>query len=297
LNFIIRNTGNVKLNLQSVSITDETFDAKLDPSFVMPTIIKPDTFLSVPILIDTESGEEGKLTIDIQMNDSLKESVTYTFSPVILPLTIFKTDSMKYTPNDTLSFAIGGTIPSGTIQDIDFATEIEVLSYPLNIEQSLERINISSKNKINISDSSDWKITFPVLGLLADKEFFDIRVRAFSDPCFKDDFVNMVGRITNICVLPLRMINFTESRIPEISINPNPVLEKIHVNIVLGHEESLNFAIFDTKGKKYSLLDNLNLKNGSHSLIFDIRTLPTGVYILSVTSSIMTKNTMFVIIQ
>ena len=96
MNFIIRNTGNVRLNLQSVSITDETFDAKLDPSFVLPTIIKPDTSLSVPIIIDTESGEEGKVTIDIQMNDSLKESVTYTFTPVVLPLTIFSADSLHF---------------------------------------------------------------------------------------------------------------------------------------------------------------------------------------------------------
>lgn len=69
--------------------------------------------------------------------------------------------------------------------------------------------------------------------------------------------------------------------INEITVDPNPLIEKGTIKIAIKKAGSLNISLYDLSGLKIKTIFNENVQPGELSLIFNIRNLPSGVYYIN----------------
>ena len=78
-------------------------------------------------------------------------------------------------------------------------------------------------------------------------------------------------------------------------VSPNPATNELALDIFLPEKSRIDVKIFDKNGKKSHICINKELEKGKHSLIFDISSLTSGVYMLSINAKYSQNNLMFII--
>jgi len=69
--------------------------------------------------------------------------------------------------------------------------------------------------------------------------------------------------------------------INEITVVPNPLIEKGNIKIAIKKAGSLNISLYNLSGLKIKTIFNENVQPGELSLNFDVRNLPSGVYYIN----------------
>jgi hypothetical protein len=82
------------------------------------------------------------------------------------------------------------------------------------------------------------------------------------------------GMITPVYIHEMLDIN-------EITVVPNPLIEKGTIKIAIKKAGSLNISLYDLSGLKIKTIFNENVQPGELSLNFDVRNLPSGVYYIN----------------
>ena len=87
-------------------------------------------------------------------------------------------------------------------------------------------------------------------------------------------------------------VNVQESSFENsLNVYPNPSSGEINIDFLLGSDKNVNMELFDAVGKKINISVENKFHSGNNSLKFDMRTYPSGIYLLKVKSdnSVLTK--------
>ncbi|MBI5325249.1 MAG: hypothetical protein HZB41_08265 [Ignavibacteriae bacterium] len=315
-NIVISNRGNVDLILQSLSLTTENIEADFLQNNSMPVTIAPESTVNFPLYILTTKNIQGKLKISSVFNDSITIEKEITVKPKINSITIQDCSNLEITPNDTLNLELRGFITKPTEIPIDFISEITikqknlflirknfdilifnsngVSKYNANVVQDAEKIRIISSEKILIDIPCTWSIRLDLLVLLGEELKYKVDAVATGEPCFEPDTTEFEVKLTNACLFPLKNIVISEESLHDVRIMPDPVTDDIQLDFVMGKEDWINFTVFDELGKKCFESENLFLKKGIHSRIFEFSLFTNGIYFLTIKNSVMTKKIMFI---
>ncbi|MFC2131168.1 hypothetical protein ACFLSQ_07015 [Bacteroidota bacterium] len=312
------NNGNVTLSLDTLELLTENLIAGWKDSIYLPIIIEPDTTIELKLNITPRADVHGKLQIYAVFNDSIRTlSEELEIQNEIYPITIDNPGNLEYFIGDTVSLVLSGSFPHGSELPVGFELVIYlehkrmhlleneamlkvsnpnlIYDFPVTLSQYNESIHGSTINKINVPDSGNWSIPLRFLILLSDSRTTELKAVVNSDLCYSPGEIILYPFFKGVCAFDLRQIKLSEDYEPEVTIAPNPALEELCIKINLYYDDSINLSIYDQYGKKNTLSENLNLKKGSHSLIFELSPMASGVYILSVRTKMSLKNKMFII--
>ncbi len=309
--FKIRNKGNVYINIQDLKLTripdDFVADWKTDVSSLLPMKILAADSAVFPMKFFAENGHGGKLYIDAKMNDSVSKRFEFDLVPKVEKLTLSHILVPEYTPGDTITMNLTGDFPAVVDENIDFKIKILMDYLYLNLLNKNTEIVFSTKTgekrvPIEINQVNDkleikfpydslpndmigkWSISLEFLGLLTQPAETKISVEVSADRCFDQNIIEFPIKIIDVCTFPLRPIKLI-TNLQYAFVTPMPVNNKLNIELNLIQDDNAEIWLSDVSGKKYSLTQNLFLKKGKHSLIFDIgNEFTSGTYFLTISS-------------
>ncbi|MFH1052355.1 MAG: T9SS type A sorting domain-containing protein [bacterium] len=314
----IKNDGNVELSLDSLELFTKDIDAQWLIDYPLPIMLEPDTLIELKVKVFPKANVSGKLSVRAVFNDTIPfQTEDIEIITEVSPLRINEFGLLEYNIGDTGSMVLSGKFPHSSQIPVDFDIEIqlqekymylmnknpklEIISgfdtvrHDLPLVQTLNKIFGNTKNEIIINDSCEWRLNLEFLCLLSDKRQTDIVVKANSRNCYslteESAFLNFLG----VCSFNIRQVIFNEFETFDAEIYPNPANEELCIKINLYSDNWIFLSIFDQNGKKILQNENLYLKKGSHSLIFELMPMASGVYMLSVRTKLSMKNIKFII--
>jgi hypothetical protein len=93
----------------------------------------------------------------------------------------------------------------------------------------------------------------------------------------------------------MRGVKLIENEL-KVNVAPNPVTsENLKLDINMPMDGNVNINLFDGLGKKYKIVENLFLKKGFHSLIFETDGIVSGAYLLTVDDKNTTTKSLLII--
>lgn len=309
--FKIRNKGNVYINIQDLKLTriPDNFiaDWTTDVASLLPMKILPGDSAVFPMKFFAENKQGGKLYIDAKMNDSVSKRFEFDMIPKVETLTMAYNFRSEFTPGDTIKLNLNGDIPAIVDENIDFKinvfmdymylnllnknTEIVFLSktgekrIPVVVNQLSDRLEIKfPTDSLANENIGKWSISLDFLGLLTSNSESKIKIEVSADRCFEENIIEFPIKIIDVCTFPLRPIKLI-TNLQYAFVTPMPVNNKLNIEIKLEQDEQTDIWLSDVSGKKYLLSQNLFLKKGKHSLIFDIgNEFTSGTYFLTISS-------------
>ncbi len=308
----IINTGNTAFELREspeiFSAGGMTAEIVTEPSY--PYYLAPDSALTYTVELLPYGREQKILEIKqtaYGINGEEKAlNVSRTFTPVIMPLEINPIEDLSAAPGDTIRVFLSGSFPHRADTAVSFNIELSMqmssfyyvkepaelnlntngnnLTYPLDISQESNKLLISLKEKLSLSENAQWELDFKLLALLSGNHDESVTCRFYSDLCYLPGSIGADVDIKDVCAQNLRIVNTIQDR-PWLYVSPSPVREKMNVKLFLPEKDKVNLSLFDLQGKKYVLLSNYFLKKGEHSLIFEKLNFEPGLYFISMTAN------------
>lgn len=313
---IIINDGNVNLILQSVTIQADSIEANLMDTINLPIIIPPDSLRKIQVRVLPNKNQTGKIKITAIFNDTNKIEKEFFVVPDKNPITIQNLDNLEVEPGDIISMELGGNITKPTEIPIDFEIQLStkqknlflitenfdilifnvkgVTKYIAKVKQDSDKIVIRCMEKLLIKEPCSWSVKFDLLVLLGYDLNYEVNAKAIAEPCYEPDSTEFKVELKNVCVFPLRHVKLVESPLHDVRILPNPVTDDLHLIFIMGDDDWVNFTVFDKLGKKCFESENLFLKKGIHSRIFEFSLFTEGIYFLTIQNQEMTKNILFI---
>ncbi|MFA6571301.1 MAG: T9SS type A sorting domain-containing protein, partial [Bacteroidota bacterium] len=312
----LENKGNKPLLLQQLNLDAGGLNARWSVNPMVPYVLNPDSSVQNEITIFAKKYETGTIRVEAIFNDTLVKKTEFVVRTITNKLTIDKIEDISVIPGDTIIITLSGKIPNSvdSAVSLDFNMELDMknlycldqfvplsiknvvenMTIPLKIYQTKNKISLVGESKIKISDPSEWLMELRFLGLLSDVKEFKILVINEPDDCFEIDSTEFSAKISNVCMLPIRLITFGDPIIPEIKIFPVPAGDYLKIEVFMPIDDKINITIFDNFGKICKDSLNLYLKKGKHSLIFEINHFADGIYFLSFENSQLRKNLIFI---
>ena len=315
-NIIISNDGNVNLILQALIIQSDSIKANFSDSLTLPIIIPPDSNRKFSINVLPYRNQTGRIKISSIFNDSVRIEKEFFVVIEKNPITMKDYDNLELEPGDTISLNLTGNISKPTEIPVDFEIQLStkqknlflirknfdilffnskgVSKYNTKVVQDSDKIVIRSKEKVLIDESSSWSVKFDLLVLLGDDKNYKVNAMAMAEPCYEPDTSDFDVVLKNVCMFDLRQVILVESPLYDVRLLPNPVTDDINLIFILGNDDWIKFTVYDKLGKKCFESENLYLKKGLHSRIFEFSLFTNGIYFLTVQNSMMAKNIMFI---
>ncbi|MEJ5245612.1 MAG: hypothetical protein WHV28_07885 [Bacteroidota bacterium] len=319
-NLVIRNLGNVNINVQSITINknnkDLSVDFATDVSSLLPFTILPDSLLAIPIVSYAERNQNGKIEFEMFFNDSLSQILEVEISPIVYQIELVEANNLRVVPGDTVKLHIHGRFPKGIDAKIAPNISLFVNRFLLdllsnNTEFVLKGANtdlhlISQINKINdrinlilsvdsliIPEPLDFYFTLEFLGLLHKDDSTTIKLSFNADNCF-DPLIDLIPlKIINVCNFPLRPIKLI-TNLPYLSVTPNPIIDELVVELYLVDNDEVTLYITDMQGKTMILDESRKFDKGKYILKYNTSHLTNGVYNLILLSKQMKENIIFI---
>ncbi len=314
----ISNEGNVTLSLDTLELINNNIDAQWLINYPLPIIIPQDSTIELMIKVLPIANETGSLSVRGVFNDSLSyQTDVVDIIMEVLPMTINDIGLLDYNIGNNGTMLLSGKFPHKSEIPVDFELEIllekkhmfllnnnpkleiitgkDTVEYDLPLSQTLDKIIGKTESELIINDSCEWRLNLEFLCLLADKRQSDIFVKANSPICFSDAEETSLLNFLGVCAFDIRQMIFNENETLDVEIYPNPAQEELCIKINLYSDNWIFLSIFDQNGKKIIQNENLFLKKGSHSLIFELMPMASGVYMLSVRTKLNMKNIKFII--
>jgi hypothetical protein len=178
--------------------------------------------------------------------------------------TITSTSSATIT-NVTVAGVTNGHIPTGTHTTISWSSTgnmgpvLIAENSPDNLSwQTIDNSISSSKNSI------PWIIPAPSPSMF-------VRIRSASDPTINGTF----GSFT---IDPASGVSGSERNAFSLSNYPNPVYGKTEISFTIPKSEFVSLKLYSVKGAEFTTLLSNELEAGQHTILFDTRLLPEGMY-------------------
>ncbi len=324
LTFTIINKGNVSFRIEELKIVEmgQLF-ARLPDELSLPVILNEDESKSFGI---TYIGEKtiglNQLTIeaDIQYMDkkATRAVISETAEIIITPSEIF-IDTLKaeaFQIGDSVSIGLSGVF----VNKIEIFDELEFYLYYdifnlISIDKTLE-IEISGKNgekiipavifednnglyikaseKVMLQEGDTWQMELHFRVLLHTSIDPTIELEILSENCFADNSRIFNVDFGSICNFNLRSVTFITNLLG-LRVSPNPASEEIELEVYVPNEETTDIEITNLTGIKHSLARKVALNKGYNSLKFEINSLPSGLYVLSLKGTKFNQQSMFII--
>ena len=317
INAVLKNTGNISIELQKLELQATGIDAKWAQTNSLPSQFLPGETKSYPIDIFTTNLSNGILNVSATFNDTLIRTSNFKVIPKSMPVIVSKISNIKATPGDTVNLLVEGRFPNKIEIPINFKIILTVQQknlllttkncyftilenttkhkYSLTINQESDRIIIQTEQKLEIKgDSAEWSFELPFLVLLSDDLNPPLDVRIEPEDCYQPSEKAGDVYINSVCVYSMRNIRLIGEG-SSYQISPNPVKDKLELKIFLTEENNISINIFDNVGKKCYNYKNIFLKKGKHSLELEIGNLAEGVYAMNIETSDGIKSLIFII--
>ncbi|MGA2298953.1 MAG: T9SS type A sorting domain-containing protein, partial [FCB group bacterium] len=312
----IKNTGNKELFLQTLDLDNAGLNVNWANPPNLPLVILPDSSIKLEIDYYLVMLDSGTIKIHLVFNDTINRYIEFYLAPIKSYVTIQKINDFEVTPGDTINTMFNGIIPYKADSLVQFSLRLDVeeknlflvkenlnlilknskgqILIPINVSQNYDQVLITCKNKLSISEETDWSVNLKFFVLLSDEQGYTLKAYAQSVPCCIGDSMDVAINLSNVCNLPARTVSFRETSVPEIIISPVPAVENLNVDMKIPYDDWVNLSVYDIFGKKIEEYLNLYLKKGTYSLIFEIEHFADGIYFLSFSNSQMKKNIIFI---
>ncbi len=319
----IQNTGNVDLYLDDIQIIPDIIEADLKVIPNYPVELPVDSGHSYDIEVFGCRGESGSFIAEAFFSrmdakpDTIIRSAETLVETISTPLTIDQVEKITATPGDTTSVNLTGDIPHGIDKPVGFSMNLyldrenfdllktqailfiegNTNSQKVNVELIQEKARViikSESNEIDIQEKSTWGLEIPFMTLLSEEHTPLLKYAMSASDCYLSDSINIEAEITGVCFSGFRNVQLIDNEVL-MSVSPNPVRDELTVDLFLPEKGDVKFTINNTLGKKITQIDNLNLEKGAHSLIFDVRSLQNGIYIISMRTKNKIRNSMVII--
>ncbi len=302
------NNGNVPLKFMDIEINSGNIYAERIGTLTFPAedSLQPGSSISSKIKFITSRDQTGTIEIIAEFRhkeESFFETNSYFADPWSLPLGVTSEDGLEYTPGDSIVIIFTGAFPNKAEKKIDFKLNIDYnrttfyllnktaeliitdpdkkRTIPLRIDRSINKLSITnSGDDFFVRDSTTWSMKLSFLVLLDNEPKPEFEIRAYSDNCFQPNSSKILAHIGGVCSFNLRAVKLITNLVL-LNVSPNPVRDNLNLDLFLPENETLELYVININGESKQLTSNLNLKKGSHSLIFDISYLPSGFYLLS----------------
>ncbi len=319
-NLVVKNLGNVNINVQSISIIkhnqDMYIDFATDIASLLPFSILPDSSFFIPFISYAERNQSGKVEFEMLFNDTLSQVLEVEISPTVYQIELVEANNLQVEPGDTVKLHIHGRFPSGIdakivpnislfvnrfmLDLLSTNTELVLKSATTDlhliaqIEQIKDRINIIlGVDSLIIPEPVDFYFTLEFLGLLHTDDSTSIRLAINADNCF-DPLIDLIPlKIINVCNFPLRPIKLI-TNLPYLSVTPNPIIDELVVELYLVDNDEVMLYITDMQGKTMILDKSRHFDKGKHILKYNTSELANGVYNLILLSKQMKENIIFI---
>jgi len=314
---LLKNTGNVSLELQKLELKSNGITANWAYPNNLPVSFSPGDTLSFPIDVFTLNSTAANLNVTATFKDSLIRITDFQIVPKSMPVIIDKLSDIKSSPGDSIWFTANGRFPAKSEVSIDFKIILTITqknllltaknsyltilegtttrNYSLNVSQEFDKVIIQTEEKLSInSDNAEWSFKLPFWVLLSDELNPPLEMNVYPEECYLPAGKTGEVDIEGVCVFSMRNIKLIADR-PKFEIMPNPVNENLTLNAFLPEDNNISVKIFDKVGKKCYNYENLFLKKGNHSLIFEICNLTDGTYVMNIQTSDEIKSLIFII--
>ncbi len=281
-----------------------------------PYILEPNEKISYKIEIYAERNNSAKIRVDAEFFSSFWESKEFDIIPQSLTININSMQDMNFNANDTVKVVFKGVLGSSTDSLVNFKLETNITKetmyvienntkltisnngqyydYDAKVEQTSDKILISIPDEIiNTKQGTIFETSFTAIALLDEKMENIWKVKVNSDTCFNPQEIEFKTILNDVCIFPLRHIQYFEQN--SISIIENPVNNNLSIKVDFYADNIVNFSIFDIQGNEIILESNLYLKKGKYFLNYILENVPNGIYILKTETKNFINNSLFVI--
>ncbi len=303
------NNGNVPLKFMDININSGSIYAERIDNLVFPVedSLRVDSSITSRIKFIARRNQSGPIDITAEFRhkeNSYFKTGSYFVDPQSYRLGITSEDGLEYHPGDSIRIIFTGTFPNKSEIEGNFRLTIDydrttfhLLSpnsaelkltgpggnrvVPLRIDMGLNTFSLSSPSNFTVRDSTAWSMELPFWVMLDTDPMPEFEIRAYSDNCFEPDSIAFTAEIGGVCSFNLRAVKLITNLVL-LNVSPNPVRDNLNLDLFLPENETLELNVININGEFKQLASNLNLKKGSHSLIFEISYMPSGFYVLSV---------------
>ncbi len=310
VNVNIANIGMTDLELQQLTLSTNSIDARWaeDYSSKLPIKFPPDSTLTLVINADAKPGQTDVIKVHTVISDTIVKDFEFPVNPYSSGFVINGIDNITSNIGDTLNLELSGEFPYGTTQPLNFEIDLNnldirsyflvdqnailVLSnggtemqYNITAVQTDNTLKVTSDEPVLLPEGkTQWRFVLRFEVLLPVNYNSSITVSAPFGECYETEDMNLNASINEICFHNYRNFKYI-SQAPVIKVSPNPAEQELKIDINTFEDEFMSIDLINLYGKKLTLSSNLHLFKGSHSLIFEISEIPSGVYIVSVLSS------------
>jgi hypothetical protein len=304
--FTLKNKGNIEFNLDTVNITASNCNFTVLSNIKLPAKLYPDSVFNAKMTFKNVTRDNIDLNIKTVINDTLIQYYQKKYTPILNTISIDNLNIFEFAPGDTTTIKISGEFNSKTEDYFNFKLKMKIsqkLLFLLNkslvlnygakgektvkckVSQTLDEISVETVEKI-ISEKENiiWSIEFPFLVLLNEVKQSSINLIVAVNDCFEEAQNEVKTVLKDVCVFNVRNIRL----IPELARFNIELKEKegiLVVNAELMADEEVNFNIFDINGKKILNNSKYYLHKGNQSVIFEISSFASGVYLFSIETS------------
>ncbi|MFP4528895.1 MAG: choice-of-anchor D domain-containing protein, partial [Candidatus Kapaibacterium sp.] len=316
LEAVYENTGNVDLELQSLTFDSPGGTAEWIAAPALPQALPVDSALRYPIRVFATRGQTDNLRIDAIISDTISRTMEYAVDPLSFAMRINPVADMEVAPGDTTMLTLSGSYPDAVDQAVEFVLRLKVdykffhlmnesgniiisdgtseTQLAATLVQHPGEIEVRTAEMVDLSGGLDWSVTIPLMILLAEDPSENAAIEVMSDACFDPGNANFEAKINDVCIFNLRSVKLI-TNLPKLKIAPNPVTDELNIEVYLPEEDKVDIELIGMDGKLFTLKSNLNLKKGKHSLIFETGMLPTGAYIVSLKTTKTIRNSLILI--
>lgn len=318
---VIKNTGLTELNIQTLTLQKSNIQLDWITNYnaILPIKIPVGSTYTLEMKGFAKKGETDKAIIDFIMNDTIPGHFEFDIVPVPPVYDIIDINDIDAKIGDTVIVNINGSFSKGVDLPIKFKLELKDLireifyqfsndvvllvtepsgnyqKYPLKVTQDENRLLIEYPNDLMLPASGcTWSLTLKFKALLGSTLGGTVTSQSDYSDCYINDSIEFNTHVNQVCMYKYSRIRKIDD-ISYVKVFPNPVGDKLNIDMKLEYDDVAEIELIDNIGKKISLASNLFLKKGNHSLIFEKLDLPDGVYILSVVTPQAVINTKIII--
>lgn len=303
---IIENNSVGNLIIDSIKLAriPDIFEADfISKNIQYPIELEANTFISFPLNVYTERNQQGRIEIKVYYNgevekiltsdiipyvDTIKSNIEQNIIPVIVGDTISLTfDSfIEQASEGIFDFEINIKIDKNLFFLLDktgyieFIDKDETKKIDVNFIQYDEyiKINLKDENNIVIKSATEIKFNFNLLVLLHKQIETKIIYEFLSDRCYSPGFTELYVEIQPVCGKDIRQVVFGD--FDYLTINQNPISDKINYTINLIEDDIVDVIIFDINGRIILKQNKLELCKGKHNFIVDVNERQSSEYFI-----------------
>jgi hypothetical protein len=313
---VLENKGNTLLNIQNIELVPTNIEATIITPYNLPHKLKADSSIILDIEVYSESGEDGSFTINYQINDTLSPSIETPVHFRFDKITVNKPPLIYGFPGDTVTVYISGQVPNAIETDtkvhgkigiynesfyllrsdigMNFSNSDTSFTSELIVVQKSDDLEFETVNSIRIGEVINWNLTMQFLALMTSKKNAECGLKIWTDKCYQPGENITQAEVGEVCVSNIRLVKRITGQ-TFLSISPNPASDMVKAEVHAANDMICSIVIYDALGKIYMNYENLNLKKGIHSFIFEIGAITNGMYIMALKTNNEQINKMFII--